>query len=430
MKYTKAKALCLCTAVFLLVYRSAAWYTSNLDHVPTFLFNFEERMPFIPWTILPYMTSGIFFSLVFFLCEDLLELKVLTKRMLFTTVVAGLCYIIFPLRFSFPKPEVESFIFRPFFKFLEMGDLPYNQAPSLHIAFAFIFWTVFTKMKFPLRFFVGSWLILVGFSTLTTYQHHFVDIISGFILAHFCFVIIPFKKEDLAYKNLRVANYYYLSAGIVGFVTMFLVHLYSSNWLIFIWLFILLVIMGYNYQQNRTHFLKNKNGKILFYNFIFYFPYWFVYWFFWKFLRKNRKPIQIHQQIFISSRLDAEESKNFVNDSETIVYDLSAELIENKILLKNSKYNFHPFLDVGSYDINELRFLVNKIANEYRQLNSNSKILIHCSMGYSRSALVGVLVLKNILYLPLDKAIEKVRESNKDAIFSKSLLNFIKQHKL
>ncbi|RXM40309.1 hypothetical protein BOQ62_06250 [Chryseobacterium sp. CH21] len=67
--------------------------------------------------------------------------------MLFVTVIAGICFLLFPLKFSLPKPEVNSSILGYSFQFLKAFDSPFNQAPSLHIAYAFIFWSVFRNLK-------------------------------------------------------------------------------------------------------------------------------------------------------------------------------------------------------------------------------------------------------------------------------------------
>ncbi|WP_307455754.1 hypothetical protein [Chryseobacterium sp. SORGH_AS_0447] len=58
--------------------------------------------------------------------------------MLFVTITAGIFFITVPLRFSFTKPEVSQNILGLPFSFLKTFDSPFNQSPSLHIAFAFI----------------------------------------------------------------------------------------------------------------------------------------------------------------------------------------------------------------------------------------------------------------------------------------------------
>jgi len=42
------------------------------------------------------------------------------------------------------------------------------------------------------------WFILIGFSTLLTCQHHFVDIAGGFVLAAICFYLFRYENERLS----------------------------------------------------------------------------------------------------------------------------------------------------------------------------------------------------------------------------------------
>ena len=90
----KISALTLCSIVFSVVYNFAAWQTSKLENVPSFVFDFEKHIPFLAWTIVPYLTSGLFFFLVFLWCKNREQLKVLTQRMLFVTVIAGIFFLI------------------------------------------------------------------------------------------------------------------------------------------------------------------------------------------------------------------------------------------------------------------------------------------------------------------------------------------------
>jgi hypothetical protein len=115
-------AFALCAFVFMTVYNFAAWYISKLEKVPSFVFGFERYIPFLLWSIIPYMTSGLFFCAVFFLCRDKEQLKILTKRMLFVTIVAGLFFILFPLQFSLQKPITEGSVLDYSFQFLKIFD--------------------------------------------------------------------------------------------------------------------------------------------------------------------------------------------------------------------------------------------------------------------------------------------------------------------
>lgn len=245
----QAFALTLCTIVFMTIYNGATWYASSLDNLPSFTFDFEKFIPFFPLSIIPYMASGVFFCIVFFLCKNKYQLKILTWRMLFVIITAGIIFILTPLQFSFTKPEVSNDILNLPFLLLKKFDSPFNQSPSLHIAFAFIFWSVFRDLS-KWRIFLLINLILVGISTLTTYQHHVIDILTGAILAHICFIIIPDRKNNLIHSSLRFANYYYLSGWILTSVGLLIDHYIGKEGFIFLVPAAATMIIGYCYQNN------------------------------------------------------------------------------------------------------------------------------------------------------------------------------------
>lgn len=243
-------ALTVCTIVFMAVYNLCTWYASSLDDVPSFTFDFEKSIPFLPLSIIPYMAGGLFFCMVFFSCKDKYQLKILTWRMLFATITAGLFFITVPLRYSFAKPEVSHTILGLPFSFLKTFDSPFNQSPSLHIAFAFIFWSVFKELS-KWRTFLMIWLILLGISTLTTYQHHLIDILNGAILAHLSFIIIPYRKNDPEYRNFRIANYYFLSGWIFISAALLLNKYIGAGGLILLLPALATITIGYYYQKNK-----------------------------------------------------------------------------------------------------------------------------------------------------------------------------------
>ncbi|CAD7797314.1 hypothetical protein CHRY9390_00148 [Chryseobacterium aquaeductus] len=245
----QAFALTLCTIVFMTVYNVSTWYASSLDHLPSFTFAFEKNIPFLPLSIIPYMASGFFFCLVFFSCKNKYQLKILTWRMLFVIMTAGIIFITTPLRFSFSKPEVSNDILNLPFLFLKKFDSPFNQSPSLHISFAFIFWSVFRDIS-KWWFFLMISLILVGISTLTTYQHHVIDILTGSIIAHISFLVIPYRKNNLEYRNFHLANYYFLSGWILIFAGLLIDFYIGSEGFILFLPAVATMVVGYFYQNN------------------------------------------------------------------------------------------------------------------------------------------------------------------------------------
>ncbi|WP_165826540.1 phosphatase PAP2 family protein [Chryseobacterium oncorhynchi] len=422
----KLYALILCSIVFMMVYNGAAWYISTLAEVPSFIFDFEKYIPFISWTIIPYMTSGLFFCLVFFLCNSKEQLKVLAQRMLFVTIVAGICFLLFPLQFSFPKPETENLFLGYSFQFLKTFDSPFNQAPSLHIAYAFIFWSVFRNIEKG-KIFIMLWLILLGISTLTTYQHHFIDVITGTLVAHISFILFPYRKRDFRYRNFQVANYYFLLGWILILIALLLNQFSGYPGLLFLWLALMMLFIGYHYQKNNIYFLKDRNGNIPWIRKIFYSPYLLMYQGLWKFLRKNKTPIEPIPHLYISSRPNHDIVEQFTINKSTFIYDLSPEIEEISFLKEQSSYHFHPILDIGSFDIEDTQKLITEISDQYKHLPKGGKILIHCTMGFTRSSVIGILVIKNILSLPLEEAITTMKISNKNMIIHSYLQDFLKK---
>ena len=85
------------------------------------------------------------------------------------------------------------------FRFLHIFDQPYNLFPSLHITFRTILAHLYAKhTKGVVRWASHMWFILIGFSTLLTYQHHIVDIVGGFVLAAICFYLFREENERLS----------------------------------------------------------------------------------------------------------------------------------------------------------------------------------------------------------------------------------------
>ena len=66
------------------------------------------------------------------------------RRLLTAQIVAVVCFILFPLKFTFQQPETHGlagFLFAALTSF----DKPFNQAPSLHIALLVILWRLYAR---------------------------------------------------------------------------------------------------------------------------------------------------------------------------------------------------------------------------------------------------------------------------------------------
>ncbi len=179
----------------MVVYGGCSWITAHRSDVGSWYYSWESFIPFVPLMIIPYMSINLFFVCGPFLCQSRNELRLLAQRITFAILVAGACFLLIPLRLSAVRPQPSDWT-GAIFRFLRIFDQPYNLFPSLHIAFRTILADLYAKhTKGVIRLASHGWFILIGFSTLLTYQHHFVDIVGGFVLAAICFYL--FRDENV-----------------------------------------------------------------------------------------------------------------------------------------------------------------------------------------------------------------------------------------
>jgi membrane-associated phospholipid phosphatase len=197
IKRTKALVVSIGLSIlFLIVYSSCNWISSRRADVGTFYFEWERKIPFVPFFILPYMSIDLFFVVGPFLCRTDRELSILTKRIATVIIVAGICFLLFPLRFAFLRPHAYGWLGALFDWFRGM-DAPYNLLPSLHAALMLILLDVyFRHTRGFVRVAIMLWFVLIALSPVLTYQHHVIDIVGGFVLAGLCFW--PFRERNFS----------------------------------------------------------------------------------------------------------------------------------------------------------------------------------------------------------------------------------------
>src|SRR3954452_4154902 len=203
------------SVLFLIVYGGCNWITARRANVGTFYFEWEQKIPFLPLSILPYMSIDLFFVVAPFLCRTDRELSILAKRISAAIIVAGICFLLFPLRFAFPRPHANGPPGALFDWFRGM-DGPYNLLPSLHAAFTLIFLDVyFRHTRGFARALITTWFVLIALSPVLTYQHHLIDIVGGFVLAGYCFYLFRESSHTPVVANRRIGAYYASGAAVV-----------------------------------------------------------------------------------------------------------------------------------------------------------------------------------------------------------------------
>lgn len=193
---------------FFLTYGLSNLLTSRRLYVPSIAFGWERRIPFLAWTIVPYWTSDALYVASVLVCKTISELHVQVKRLVVAQIICVAGFLLFPLRCEFIRPATHG-VFGWLFQVLLGFDKPYNQAPSLHVALAVVLWSRFAEhLEGWRRREMAAWLGLIVLSTLTTYQHQFIDVPTGLLAGCLAIALVPEHSLDRSGQRFRLAIFY------------------------------------------------------------------------------------------------------------------------------------------------------------------------------------------------------------------------------
>src|SRR5262249_38089956 len=145
-------------------------------------FDWETRIPLVPWMIWPYLTLFTLF------CVPLVqmtadEMRRLTLQSTIPLLTAGVCFVAFPFRTGFPPAEIDA-LHRPVFDLLWAVDTPQNLVPSLHIAFSTLILLGAREVTTArLRPCYLAWLAVMVCAVVLVHQHHVIDVVTGIAIA-------------------------------------------------------------------------------------------------------------------------------------------------------------------------------------------------------------------------------------------------------
>jgi hypothetical protein len=189
--------------LFFASYGFANWFAAQRADVAVVSYAWERAIPFLPWTIVPYWSIDLLYGLSFLACRDARDVDRHGLRLLTVQLIAIGCFLLYPMRFSFDRPEADGLL-GALFAALASFDQPFNQAPSLHIALLVVVWV---RLGTMLRGWPGAlahaWLALIGISVLTTFQHHFIDIPTGALAGFAALWLWPDPRARIATAEAR-----------------------------------------------------------------------------------------------------------------------------------------------------------------------------------------------------------------------------------
>jgi predicted protein tyrosine phosphatase/membrane-associated phospholipid phosphatase len=372
--------------LFLIAYGGCNWITSQRSDIGTFYFQWEKHIPFVPLFILPYLSIDLFFVVAPFLCRDREELRVFCKRVTAAILVAGICFLLVPLRFAFARPAAPGWI-GVFFDWFRLLDAPYNLAPSLHAAFFLLLLDVYRRnLRGVVRWIVLAWLMLIGLSPVLTYQHHVIDIVAGFVLAGYCFYFFrPAASRLPVIQNPRIGLYYLAGALILAVIAM----ICRPAGVLLFWPVISLVIVGTAYFGLGPGVFRKSAGRIPWsarfvlgpcllgqtLSLIYY-------------ERKCRGWDKVAPRLWIGRHLREAEAEEAVRAGVTAVLDLTAEFSEPQAF-RSVCYQNIPVLDLTAPTMAQFEEMAEFIAEQSR----DGIVYVHCKIGYSRSAAAVIAAL-------------------------------------
>jgi hypothetical protein len=407
--------LALLAPLFFLSYGWANQLAASRGVTESIVFAWERGIPFLPWTILPYWSIDLMYGLSFLACRAPREVNHHGLRLLTAQLISVSCFILFPLRFSGDKPDTTG-LFGTLFDTLAGFDLPYNQAPSLHISLLVIIWWALVRRAGPgLRWIWHGWAVLVAASVLTTWQHHFFDLPTGVLVGLTCLWLWPDSGQSPLLirqgehpTQRTFALIYLLGAAILTLIVM------QGGWaLLAIWPAASLALVAVNYGWAGVAGFQKQAGRQSFAVRWLLAPYRLGAWInsrIWS--RKQAAPNQIVDRVWLG-RIPTEAELS--QDGFDAILDLTAEF--NTPHSVTERYSI-PMLDLTVPDAQTLRSAARMLESAHQ---SGARILVCCALGYSRSALtVAAWLLLSGRVESVNKAIMTIKARRPQAIFNET----------
>lgn len=372
--------LALLGPFFFASYGFANWMAGRQAELPVMAFGWETHIPFVAWTIVPYWSIDLFYAISFFLCRRQRELDRHALRLLSAQLISVACFLLWPLRFSFQRPQIEG-VFGWLFDVLLGFDKPFNQAPSLHIVLLIVLWVKFAQyVHGGWRVVLHAWAALIGISVLTTFQHHFIDIPTGLLVGWLCVWLWPEQgtpplrawRRVRDPKRWRLAALYLLGAGLLLMPAVLVGG--TALWLLWPVLSLLLVALAYA-GLGTAVFQKRADGRLTMAARWLLAPYLAAAWInsrLWT--RSAPQPVEVTGGVWLG-RITC----GVLPAPLRGVVDACAEL---SCHAPGAAYASVPMLDLVVPAPAQLA----EAADAIETLSAQGPLLVCCALGYSRSA--------------------------------------------
>lgn len=287
---------------------------------------------------------------------------------------------------------------------LEMFDLPFNQAPSLHIILLWLLWLRFrahTPQKW--QWFLHLWSILILVSVLTTWQHHFIDVITGAATGVVISYLLPVSTR-WQWAPHRIRRGYQL-AGRYAVISLVLITAAvvmggQGWWLLWPGLAFLCITAGY-LGAGASVFQKDSAGRISPSAALLLLPYRIAaqisyYWY----AKRCRHTSVVNEHIALGGYPAAPLTA-------AAVLDMTGEFPRSRYTA-GLAYHCQPQLDL--FPLTEMQ--IETAVNNLSRLAQSGQVYVHCKLGYTRSTTVVVAwLIRAGLADNVEQALAAVRQA-------------------
>ena len=303
-------------------------------------------------------------------------------------------------------------------------DLPYNQAPSLHISLLVIIWIRFAQRTEGLvRVLVDGWALLIGVSVLTTYQHHFIDVPTGAAVGLICLWLWPDEGRSplhalvrpRAQRQARLAAFYLSGAALVAAVCLW----FGGAALWGLWVSVALSLTAIVYFSGDANGFQKTDGRHALASRILFAPYRYAACInAWLWTRRRPNPDHIAEGVWLGRHPDASASTSTVPGRSTLL-DLCPELSAPRAARTCHSL---PWLDLVVPTPAQL----DEAAQAIESVRHAGPLLVCCALGYSRSACAVVAWLyRTRRSASIAAAIEHVRACRPHIVLSDAHLRVL-----
>ena len=150
----------------------------------------ELKIPFIPETVLIYMSIYLLFVAAPFILRQRHEFLTLAITLDVVILVGGIGFLLIPAQLAFPSPT-DLGAFPGVFRLADRLNLTYNLVPSLHVALSVACIATYAPRTGIIgKLLLSLWGLAISASTLFTHQHHILDVIAGWMVALIVFGLL------------------------------------------------------------------------------------------------------------------------------------------------------------------------------------------------------------------------------------------------